>query len=70
MHKRVRQEYDIWLGEIKCTVKCEMSLASTFDVANRHLLRMEMGGYQGQNSVFQGRVVQSWVKITQGQCEI
>ena len=46
MHKKVRQKYDIWLGEIKCNVKCEMS----FDVANRHLFRM--GGYQGQNSVF------------------
>jgi len=50
MHKKGRQKYDIWLGEIKCNVKCEMSPASIFDVAIRHLFLM--GGYQGQNSVF------------------
>ena len=50
MHKKGRQKYDIWLGEIKCdNVKCEMSRGSTFNAANRHLFRM--GGYQGQNSV-------------------
>ena len=30
----------------------ETSKSSTFDVANCHLFRMDMGGYQGQNSVF------------------
>ena len=50
MHKKGGQKYDIWLGEIKCkNVKCEMSLGSTFHIANHRLFHM--GGYQGQNSV-------------------
>ena len=42
MYKTVKQKYDIWLGEIKCNVKCFWQL-STFDIANRHLFRMDMG---------------------------
>ena len=43
MYKTVKRKYDIWLIR-RDQVKREMSLASTFDVANRHLFRMDMGG--------------------------
>ena len=48
MHKKVLQKYNIWLGEIKCNVKCLSQALLIF--ANGHFFCM--GGYQGQNSVF------------------